>query len=91
MEKRIVFGLRVCTWVWLLMLLLTTLTYALGERGFSGLAISLGVLGIALLKGHLVGAWFMGLNQVRGLWRWPVTLWLLIPGGLIGTAFILAS
>jgi len=91
MEKRIVFGLRVCTWVWLLMLLLTTLTYAIGERGLSGLAISLGVLGIALLKGHLVGAWFMGLNQVRGLWRWPVTLWLLIPGGLIGTAFILAS
>ena len=73
------------------MLLLTTLTFLVGEQGYGGLAISLIVLVFALLKGHLVGAWFMGLNQVRGIWRWPVTLWLLVPGSLISTAFILAS
>jgi nitric oxide reductase NorD protein len=28
----------------------------------------------------------MGLGQVRGFWRWPVTLWLLIPGSLISAA-----
>jgi heme/copper-type cytochrome/quinol oxidase subunit 3 len=27
---------------------------------------------------------------VRRLWRWPVTLWLVIPGGLISAAFIIS-
>ena len=91
MQKRIILGLRACTWVWLLMMLLSLVTYIIGQQGLSGLDVSLLVLAFALIKGHLVGAWFMGLNQVRGIWRWPVTLWLLIPGGLISTAFILAN
>jgi cytochrome c oxidase subunit 4 len=90
MQKRISWGLRACTWVWLFMLLLTGITYGIGQQGLSGLGISLMVLFFALLKGHLVGAYFMGLSRVRGFWRWPVTLWLLIPGGLISIAFILA-
>jgi cytochrome c oxidase subunit 4 len=90
MQKRIIWGLRACTWVWLFMLLLTGITYGIGQQGLSGLGISLMVLFFALLKGHLVGAYFMGLSRVRGFWRWPVTLWLLIPGGLISIAFILA-
>jgi hypothetical protein len=44
---------------------------------------------LAVLKGHLVGDWFMGLRRVHGIWRWVVAIWLLIPGGLIATAFIL--
>jgi hypothetical protein len=91
MQKRIVFGLRACTWVWLLMLLLTSITYCIGQQGFSGLYVSLTVLLLALLKGHLVGAYFMELNRVRGFWRWPVTLWLVIPGGLISVAFIISA
>jgi len=90
MQKRILFGLRACTRVWLAMLLLTGITYGIGQQGLSGLHVSLTVLFLALLKGHLVGAWFMGLNRVRGFWRWPVTLWLLIPGGLISIAFIMS-
>ena len=90
MQKRIIFGLRACTWVWLVMLLLTGVTYAIGQLGFSGLYVSLTVLFLALLKGQLVGAYFMGLNRVRGFWRWPVTLWLVIPGGLISAAFIMS-
>jgi cytochrome c oxidase subunit 4 len=90
MQKRIIFGLRACTWVWLVMLLLTGITYAIGQQGLCGLGISLTVLFLALLKGHLVGAYFMGLSQVRGFWRWPVTLWLVIPGGLISAAFIMS-
>jgi cytochrome c oxidase subunit IV len=91
MQKRIILGLRACTWVWVIMLLLSLVTYIIGQLGLSGLDVSLLVLGFALVKGHLVGAWFMGLGQVRGIWRWPVTLWLLIPGGLISAAFILAN
>ena len=69
MQKRISWGLRACTWVWLFMLLLTGITYGIGQQGLSGLGISLMVLFFALLKGHLVGAYFMGLSRVRGFWR----------------------
>jgi heme/copper-type cytochrome/quinol oxidase subunit 3 len=34
---------------------------------------------------------FMGLGRVRGWWRWPVLVWLFVPGSLIGAAFILAA
>ena len=84
-------GVRPCTWVWLILLGLSLLTYLVGQQGLSGLELSLGLLFLALLKGHLVGAYFMGLGRMRGFWRWPVTLWLLLPGSLIGTAFILAG
>jgi len=89
--KSNILGMRACTWVWLILLLLSLLTYLVGQQDLSGLNISLGVLFLALLKGYLVGAYFMGLNQVRGFWRWPVTIWLLLPGTLIGTAFMLAG
>jgi len=91
MQKRIILGLRACTWVWILMMLLSLATYIIGQQGLSGLRISLLVLAFALLKGQLVSTYFMGLGQVRGFWRWPVTLWLVILGSLISTAFILAN
>ncbi|MCP5409743.1 MAG: cytochrome C oxidase subunit IV family protein [Chromatiaceae bacterium] len=90
-QKPLIFGIRACTWVWFILLVLSLLTYLVGQRGLSGLEISLGVLFLALLKGYLVGAYFMGLGRVRGSWRWPVTIWLLLPGALIGTAFMLAG
>ena len=83
--------LRPCTWVWLILMGLTFVTWALGRAGVQGLALSLGILVLALFKGQLVGDYFMGLRWVRGFWRWPVTLWLFIPGGLITTAFVLAG
>ena len=45
---------------------------------------------LALLKGHLVGDWFMGLCGLRGPWRWVVAIWLLLPGLLIALAFFLS-
>jgi hypothetical protein len=77
--------------VWLLMLGLTLLTWLIGRAGWGGIEVSLTVLGFALIKGQLVGDWFMGLRQVRGGWRWPVSLWLLVPGSLITVAFVLAG
>lgn len=91
MQKRVILGLRACTWVWILMMLLSLATYLIGQQGLSGLRVSLLVLAFALFKGQLVATYFMGLGQVRGFWRWPVTLWLIIPGGLISTAFVLAD
>ena len=45
----------------------------------------------ALIKGQLIGDYFMGLRSVSGIWRWVILLWLFIPGGLIATAFYMAS
>jgi len=82
--------IRPCTLVYLLLMGLTVVTWAVGASGLSGLWLALLVLAFALLKGHLVGDWFMGLHGVRGIWRWVIVIWLLIPGGMISLAFILS-
>lgn len=82
--------LRPCTWVFVAMLALTFVTYLIGKAGLSTGWVSLLVLGFALLKGHLVGDYFMGLGRLRSLWRWVIVLWLILPGILITTAFELS-
>ena len=91
MRKQSSTGIRPCTWVYILLMGFTFVTYGVGQMGWSGLYTSLGVLFLALLKGQLVGAYFMGLGRVRVVWRWPVFAWLFIPGTLIGTAFYLSA
>ena len=48
------------------MLGLTLVTFAIGAAGLGGLTLSLSVLGLALVKGQLVGDWFMGLRGDPG-------------------------
>ncbi|MBK1717349.1 cytochrome C oxidase subunit IV family protein [Thiocystis violacea] len=89
------FVIRPCTQVYLALMGLTATTYLIGtaaapEQG-PGLGLSLLVLGFALLKSHLIGDYFMGLRGLHGPWRWVILLWLLIPGGLILTAFVLSA
>ena len=79
--------LRPCTWIYLVLIALTFTTYAVGELGLGGLPLALLVLGIALVKGHLVGDFFMGLHGLRGPWRWVILIWLTLLGGLITLAF----
>lgn len=83
--------IRTCTLVYLLLMALTCVTWAIGRAGMGGQTLALLVLGIALLKGQLIGDWFMGLRALRGPWRWVIVAWLTIPGGLIALAFILAD
>lgn len=78
-------------WSYLVMLVFTFLTFLAGESHREGLLLSLAVLSVALLKGHLLGDHFMGLAKVRGPWRWVVLVWLLLPAILIGTAFVRAA
>ncbi|MCB1722885.1 MAG: cytochrome C oxidase subunit IV family protein [Gammaproteobacteria bacterium] len=82
--------IRPCTLVYALLIGLTCVTWMIGRSGVGGPGVSLLVLGFALLKGHLIGDWFMGLRDVRGIWRWVVAIWLLVPGGLIALAFLLS-
>ncbi|MCU7859350.1 MAG: cytochrome C oxidase subunit IV family protein [Candidatus Thiodiazotropha sp. (ex Lucinoma kastoroae)] len=91
MKKRTVLGIRACTWVWLLMMSLTLMTYLIGQVGVGGVSASLTVLGFALIKGQMLGDYFMGLKRLIGFWRWPVSLWLFIPGSLISAAFMLVG
>ena len=77
--------------VYLLLLILTSVTLGVGHAGAGGLWVSLGVLGLALLKGQLIGDYFMGLKGIRGPWRWVILLWLLLVGALIATGFALAA
>ncbi|NBB83599.1 MAG: O-succinylhomoserine sulfhydrylase [Alphaproteobacteria bacterium] len=77
--------------VYLLLLSLTSVTVSVGHAGAGGLWVSLAVLGLALLKGQLIGDYFMGLKGIRGPWRWVILLWLLLVGVLIATGFALAA
>jgi cytochrome c oxidase subunit 4 len=70
---------------------LTLVTFAIGTLGIGGLDASLLVLAFALIKGLLVGDYFMGLKGIEGPWRWVIFLWLCVPGALIATAFVLAD
>jgi len=79
--------LRPCTWVYVVLIALTFTTYAVGELGLGGLSFALLVLGIALVKGYLVGDFFMGLHGLSGPWRWVILIWLTLIGGLITLAF----
>ena len=83
--------IRPCTLVYLVLLTLTVLTWALGKSGYTGVGISLTVLAFALVKGQLIGDYFMGLKYVSGLWRWVIFIWLFVPGGLITTAFLMTN
>jgi len=83
--------IRPCTVVYLLLMALTFITWYIGVSGMSGIGISLVVLGLALIKGQMIGDYFMGLKAVSGFWRWVIFIWLFVPGGLITIAFLNAA
>ena len=85
------YRVRPCTIVYLGLMALTLTTWLIGRAGLSGTGIALVVLGFALLKGLLIGDYYMGLRGIRGLWRWAIILWLLVPGSLITWAFVSAA
>ena len=89
MEKEHHGLIRPCTLIWLLLLVLTFMTYAAAELGLQGKELVLGVLVIALITGQLVSDWFMGLRRVRGFWRPVLGGYFLIVGSLIAVAFLL--
>ncbi|MES9831844.1 MAG: cytochrome C oxidase subunit IV family protein [Candidatus Thiodiazotropha sp. DIVDIV] len=91
MTGRTTFGIRACTWIWLIMMGLTLMTYLIGQFNLGGLGVSLTVLAFALIKGQMLGDYFMGLKRIKGFWRWPISLWLFLPGGLICVAFTLVG
>lgn len=84
------FSNRYSTIVWLLLVALTLVTYAMGETGMAGSGAMLGLLLIALVKGQMVANYFMGLRHVALGWRAVMLAYFLIVGGLIALAYRLA-
>ncbi len=69
-------------------MLLTGITYGIGEADLGGLSIMLTVLGIAVIKVQMVVNYFMGLRRTRWLWRGIVLGWLVLVAGLITIAYL---
>jgi len=82
--------LRPCTRVWLLLLVLTLITFAIGEAGLGGSRIMLAVLAITLVKSRMVAGFFMGLRQTRLLWRMIMLGYLAVVGSMIALAYLIA-
>ena len=90
MEKPNITSSRTASWIYILLVSLTLVTWLAGRSSLQGLPLSMLVLVIALFKAQMVGDYFMQLKPLRGMWRWVVSLWLLIPGSLIAIAFYLS-
>lgn len=80
--------IRPCTRVWLMLTILTFMTWAIGEAGLGGTHIMPIVLGAAFIKVELVASYFMGLRRTRWLWRGIMLGWLLLVTGLITIAYL---
>lgn len=72
---------------WLILLVLTGVTFGLAEAGMSGGTVLLPVLAATLFKGRIVIDRFMALRHVAAGWRWTVLGWLIVVLGTIGYAF----
>ncbi|HHJ18034.1 MAG TPA: hypothetical protein ENJ80_15215 [Gammaproteobacteria bacterium] len=78
---------RKAAFVWLILVLLTLATYAVGRLGYGGVTVVVMLLASISLKGQLIIDYFMGLAQVRSRWKWVVTGWLASVVALIGMAY----
>ncbi len=81
------FNLRPCTWVWLILIVLTLAVLVIGQAGLSGITIVALLLVSTLVKTHLVADYFMGLKHTRPLWRIIMIIYLWIIVTMIGLAY----
>jgi len=79
--------IRTVLYVWLVLVLLTLVTYAVGKLGYGGISVLAMLLLSVSIKGQLVIDFFMGLVQVQSRWKWLVTAWLVSIVLLIGLAY----
>lgn len=81
---------RFSTAIWLVLVVLTLTTFAIGEAGMAGSGAMLGLLLIALVKGQMVANYFMGLRHAALGWRAVILGYFLLVGCLIALACRLA-
>jgi caa(3)-type oxidase subunit IV len=82
-------GLRPCTWVWLVLVALTGVSFGIGALERGGVGLMAALLAIAIFKGHLISNFFMGLRKTSALWRSVMLVWLVIVGSGIAAAYLI--
>lgn len=80
-------AMRPCTRVWLLLILLSCVTYGVGEAGLGGKAVVAMLLAISLIKSQMVAGFFMGLRRTSFMWRAIMGSYLVVVCGMIGVAY----
>jgi cytochrome c oxidase subunit 4 len=80
-------NIKAASYQWLMLLVLSTLSFGLAETDYLGKNILLPVLLATLLKGSLIIDRFMALRHVAGPWRIIVMTWLLAVLGTIWFSF----
>jgi len=76
--------------IWLIMMVLTLTTYAMGKLEYSGMAVMLFLLSSATVKAGMVIRDFMELRGVSLLWRVIMYGWLLTVCIAIAIAYIIS-
>ncbi|MCU7835943.1 MAG: cytochrome C oxidase subunit IV family protein [gamma proteobacterium symbiont of Taylorina sp.] len=79
------------TLIWIILIVLTLTTAYVGYLELSGLYVVGFVLLTVLVKGQLIIDHFMGLRNVRGLWRHAMLGFVIIIPGIIFTGYYLSS
>lgn len=74
--------------IWLALIMLTLLTYLIGESDLVGAFPMLSVLTIALIKGQLVANFFMGMRSAPRGWRLVMPSYFLLVGGFVALAYL---
>ena len=78
------------TIIWLTLIVLTIITFSLGEAGMSGKWVMLTLLAITMVKSQLVANYFMGLRKTRFLWRAIMFGYFIIVGSLIAMSYLMS-
>jgi caa(3)-type oxidase subunit IV len=76
------------TIIWLVLVILTIVTFYIGEVGVSGKGAMIAVLAITMVKSQLVANYLMGLRRVSMLWRGIMLGYFIIVGSLIAVAYL---
>lgn len=80
---------RFSTVIWLVLIVLTIMTFSFGEAGMSGKGVMLMLLIITMVKSQLVANYFMALRKTRLLWRAIMFGYFVIVGSLIALAYLI--
>ena len=73
--------------IWLILVLMTLVTYAVGKLGYGGVTVVAMLLLSVSIKGQLIIDFYMGLAHVHSRLKWVVTGWLIAVVLLIGLAY----
>ena len=82
--------IRPCTKVWLVLMVLTLVTLAIGQRGLTGMPVVGFLMVMTFIKGQMVADYFMGLKRVAWRWRIIILLYMIIVCSLISTAYYIS-